>query len=624
MYSWGQILRKPTGRLKPRVMTRSTDMVCYPSLRDLWSRSPHALLLSGILLLSALLSTSQAQITLDGSLGPQGPLTGPNYRIGPELGQIRGSNLFHSFGQFNVRSGERATFTGPNTIANIVGRVTGGEPSSINGRLRSEIVGANLFLLNPSGVMFGPNARLEVSGSFHVSTADYLRLADATIFSAHLGPANGLTVAPPEAFGFLGTNPAAITIRGSMLQVREGHALSVVGGDVQLEGGTLSAPSGRIQLLSLASPGEVGFSPLTLAPDLQLTSAPRFGRIALSQSAMVTVGTQGPHDAGAIAVRGGQVTLTGRSRLAATTASQSQGGTVDVQADQVTLAGGATISASTSGAGQGGTVTVTAREAMVIAGDESHLSVNATSGGDAGRIVVSAPTLRIDGGEIRAETTNERVGNGGTIEVQVGMLTITAGGRISASTSGAGRGGTVTVTAREAIVITGQDSMENPSRLSADTGSRGDAGRIVVSAPMVHLTEKGRITARANGAGQGGMIEVQVGTLTLTRGGRITARTIGGSGSAGSITITAREAILIAGRFSDRTADRSMVDSTTDDSPGDAGRIVISAPSVRLTDEGQIDARGLSDSQGRGGTIEIQVSQLTLTDGGLSTSAVWA
>jgi filamentous hemagglutinin family protein len=120
------------------------------------SRRVHLSLLSGLVLLQALLAISQAQTTLDGSLGPRGPLTGPNYRIGAELGQIRGSNLFQSFGQFNVPTEGSATFTGPNTIANIVSRVTGGQLSSIDGVLRSEIAGANLYLLNPSGVMFGP------------------------------------------------------------------------------------------------------------------------------------------------------------------------------------------------------------------------------------------------------------------------------------------------------------------------------------------------------------------------------------------------------------------------------------------------------------------------------------
>src|SRR5215813_10927970 len=111
---------------------------------------------------------------------------GAAYAIPDSVGQIRGPNLFHSFGQFNLSRGESATFTGPNTIANIIGRVTGGSPSSIDGTIRSQIPGANLYLLNPSGVLFGPNASLDVQGSFHVSTADYLKMADGAQFHAAL------------------------------------------------------------------------------------------------------------------------------------------------------------------------------------------------------------------------------------------------------------------------------------------------------------------------------------------------------------------------------------------------------------------------------------------------------
>jgi filamentous hemagglutinin family protein len=209
-------------------------MACHPRPPALWCRCLWALLLSSALLLGVLRGSSEAQITLDGSLGSRGPLQGPNYRIGAELGQIRGSNLFHSFGEFNVPTGGSATFAGPHTIANIVSRVTGGQPSAIDGVLRSEIVGANFYLLNPSGVMFGPNATLDVSGSFHVSTADFLRFADGAKFFANLGQESLLTVASPAAFGFLGNNPAAITIQGSSLKVSEGKAMSVVGGTSRL------------------------------------------------------------------------------------------------------------------------------------------------------------------------------------------------------------------------------------------------------------------------------------------------------------------------------------------------------------------------------------------------------
>src|SRR5215471_4151025 len=195
-----------------------------------------SLILGGTLFLMS--TTSHAQITLDGSLGPKGPLTGPAYSIDAKVGQLHGNNLFHSFGQFNVHTGESATFTGPSTVENVIGRVTGGQQSLIDGPLRSEMPKANVYLLNPNGVMFGAHAALDVPGSFHVSTADYLRMADGEKFSANLSQGSVLSSAPPAAFGFLNGNPAPISIQGSSLKVSEGKTLSVVGGDIQVTGGS--------------------------------------------------------------------------------------------------------------------------------------------------------------------------------------------------------------------------------------------------------------------------------------------------------------------------------------------------------------------------------------------------
>ncbi len=168
-----------------------------------------------LIVASALLAgAAQAQVTLDGTLGRAGALSGPNYQITPDLGQQRGGNLFHSFGQFSINTGESATFSGPHSVSNIIGRVTGGQMSFIDGTIRSTIPGANLYLLNPAGMLFGENARLDVNGAFHASTADYVRLDDGGRFDART-PANSLlTVAPVAAFGFLGESPAPITLTG--------------------------------------------------------------------------------------------------------------------------------------------------------------------------------------------------------------------------------------------------------------------------------------------------------------------------------------------------------------------------------------------------------------------------
>jgi len=136
------------------------------------------------------------RISVDGRFSPAQTLVGPNYAIGANLGKQVGNNLFHSFGQFGLSSGESAAFSGPATINNVIGRVTGGNPSSINGRIQSNIAGANLYLINPSGILFGPNATVNVSGSFHASTADYLKMSDGARFQATNPNASTLSAAP--------------------------------------------------------------------------------------------------------------------------------------------------------------------------------------------------------------------------------------------------------------------------------------------------------------------------------------------------------------------------------------------------------------------------------------------
>src|SRR2546427_1411 len=140
-----------------------------------------------VLLLAAGASASGASgVVLDGKLGPSGPLSGPNYNVTADLGRTVGNNLFHSFLRFNLDAGDVATFSGPANIQNILTRVTGGSASSIDGTIRSSITSANFFLINPAGILFGPNAALDVSGSFAVSTASYLKLADGARFATAL------------------------------------------------------------------------------------------------------------------------------------------------------------------------------------------------------------------------------------------------------------------------------------------------------------------------------------------------------------------------------------------------------------------------------------------------------
>ena len=190
---------------------------------------------------------SPASIVFDGSLGPQGPAPygeidgARHYEISEDWGTYQGANLFHSFEQFSILTGDRATFTATlGAPERIIARVPDGDTSPIDGLLASSANGADLFLINPNGIMLMPNASFEVSGSLYLSTAHVLRFEDGHAF-ATLGPNTTvplepslLSSAPPWAFGF--TDPSALSpvtlFLSSELGVNPGETLAFVGGNL--------------------------------------------------------------------------------------------------------------------------------------------------------------------------------------------------------------------------------------------------------------------------------------------------------------------------------------------------------------------------------------------------------
>ena len=238
-------------------------------------------------------------------------------------GTRRGGNLFHSFGLFNVGTGDTANFLNDTGLAtsNILSRVNGGQPSSIFGTIKTTNFGnANLFLINPLGWIFGSGAALDVGGSFHVSTANYLKFSDGTFFADNSSlPASGLT-ANPVSFGFLGNplcaSPCISVTDGVFLNVPEGQTLSLVGGDIQVtNGATLSAPSGRIQVGSFASDGEATVDGLN-GTFASLGRVEISGGSSISTAGAVSVDADGNQllsNGGTVQIRGGQVDISGAS-----------------------------------------------------------------------------------------------------------------------------------------------------------------------------------------------------------------------------------------------------------------------------------------------------------------------
>ena len=486
---------------------------------------------------------TQAQITTDGTLGQKLNLPGPDYQIGADLGQQHGNNLFHSFQDFNLQSHESATFSGPNQVQNVISRVTGGNPSNIDGLMRSTLPNADLYFINPEGILFGPNAKLDVQGSFHASTADYLRLKDGGRFDARQPNESLLTVAPVEAFGFLTDTPAPITLQDSQLFVPFGKTLSLVGGDLLMQGQLSSteksdifhpnyplklfAEFGRINLISLASPGEV----IPIQSDIIL-NAKQTGKI-IANNTWIGVSGDG---AGDLFIRGGHFELN-NSELESDSGDKDSG-IIDIQVEQLNLQG-SEIATDTHGIGQGGKIILKVADTLSLSGTSE----------------VGAPSFIFSG----TEGQFDNAGDAGQIEIEARQILITEGARISSFTQGPGKGGAIIVKASERLIISGRpegnfrnDPFVNLNNIETHLGNTGvsgllsnsksveanagNAGMISVQTPTIHLTDHSLIAASAKNAG-GGDITITTPNMLTLKDSRITTSVKNGTGNGGDITI---------------------------------------------------------------------------------------
>ncbi|MDM8567935.1 filamentous hemagglutinin N-terminal domain-containing protein [Thiotrichales bacterium HSG1] len=568
------------------------------------------------LLLTITLSTN-AEVITDGTLGQNINLPGPDFQITPDLGQQHGGNLFHSFHDFNLNSSESATFSVPNNVQNILSRVTGGNPSNIDGLIRSTIHNADIYFLNPYGIMFGPNARLDVQGSFHASTADYLRLGENGRFDARYPNDSLLTVAPVEAFGFFSNTPAPITLQDSSLSVWENETLSLIGGDLTMSGELLSisgevpvfsreftsqldAPNGRINLASIASKGEV------IPTESGLNINAETGDFIVDRSKLTTSGLGG----GDIFIRAKQFELI-NSDITGDTQAEQPGGMVNIWADNIILNGAENysyISSSSFGSGHGGAVNLFAKNLNL-----SNGAVIFTAGvgtGNAGSIYVKASETMFFSGKYMYEiyipsvfsTATFGIGQGGEVEIEARNLILTDGVQVASGAFGSGKSGNVNVKITDSLTISGKDNLGAMSGLYATTQSNYNAGN----------------------TGNAGDIRIEAGKINILDGGQINTSTAG-LGNAGVIRISTNELTAVGKNWVDysekyRYSGVSSSSLITDEVSGQAGDIIINADIINLIDEGKI---ATSAANSGGGNIEINNTNYTLLQqGGQITTSV--
>jgi len=550
------------------------------------------------------LSEAPAEISTDGTVGPRVQLDGPEFAIGADLGTRAGGNLFHSFERFSLGPGERATFSGPDQIGNVISRVTGGERSDIDGTIRSTISGADFYFINPAGIVFGPDASLDVLGSFHVSTADELRFRDGATFSATDPAASSFTVAAPEAFGFLGSSPAAMTVDRSVLEVPSGQALSLVGGDIEIRSSVLTAPAGELTVLALsAGEAQIGDGAMTgSAADVGITAS----RIeAATQGTTGTIRIAGDRvrienqtlvsahadfdpesggEAGSIAIDAADLIVDGATILA--TAPFDGGGVVLLRGDRIQVVDHASISVGqglapagliaidasdlsianasvgAGGPGGGGTIAVRAGSARIM--NEASVSAGGGPGAVGSFIVISVADLTIDSASIEAGGP----GAGGAIRIDADQITI-RNGRIDSTSIGFQRGGEIVIFARQRLEMDG-------GAIGTQGGLASGGGRITIAVGQLLDMRDSSITSSVSGlppfpsGANAGDITIDPPLIVLD-GSRIIAQATEGTG--GNINIVVESLI----------ASPDSVISASAGPAGIDGTVVISTPEIDLS-----------------------------------------
>jgi filamentous hemagglutinin family protein len=601
-------------------------------------------------------SLVQAQIASDGTL-PTNVTTSDNLNFTIRGGSQVGGNLFHSFRELSVPTRGSAVFQNSTDVQNIISRVTGSSISNIDGSLKANGT-ANLFLLNPNGIIFGPKAELNIGGSFVASTASSLKFADGSEFSATNPSAPPLvTLNVPVGLQY-GPSPGRIVNQSKVkdstdsvdvpvgLQVLPSKTLALVGGEVALEGGTLTAPGGRIEVGSVASNSLIRLNPTNKGFDLSYEGVQNFQDIHLSQRAVIDVSDRsGLVGSGDIQVQGRRVTLTDGSQISSITRGSISAGTVEVTASEsVELIGtsaddfASNLNTLTLGDGNAGDLRIKTgrliiRDGAIVSTGSNDSTFPSSVKGRSGNLTVDASeSVEVSGRSASGGPsllTVETITNGdaGKLEITTGRLIIRDGAEVSAATYfGAGQGGTLNVAASKSVEVIGtgigREGQLVPSTLKAASEGAGNAGDLTIATGKLTVRDGAEVTVSGMGVGAAGNLEVKANSIKLDNFGSLTAETA--AGDRGSITLLTRDLQLRHGSAINTNASGAATggnitintdtlvaledsDITANAVQGQGGNIQITAQGAFLSSDSEITA---SSQRGINGTVEIRTPDI--------------
>ncbi|MGK7895783.1 MAG: filamentous hemagglutinin N-terminal domain-containing protein [Xenococcus sp. (in: cyanobacteria)] len=598
------------------------------------------------------LSAATAQVTPDGTTNTRVNVKGNDFTI--EQGDRAGGNLFHSFSDFSVPTDGSAFFNNSADIVNIFSRVTGGNISNIDGLIRAN-GSANLFLLNPSGIIFGENARLDIGGSFLGSTADSIIFPDGEFSALDNQTQPLLTINAPIGLN-LRDNPAEIVNRANLikeerfgeeqiplifpnfdtdipfeekivntlvgLEVNRQQNITLVGGDIILDGGGLTALGGKIQLGGLATAGTI-----TIDSDgnLVFPNNIRLSDISLINDASIDVQGNGGGD---IVIIGQNIEVKDGSTIYA--GIRAFEGSPDAQAGDIIINGIDTVvfdgvrGENTPRGGANSPTNIANRIGFLLEKEELNIASKfifegefdfAINGeGQAGKVEINTNNLDITNG---ARITNVNFGRGNLGDIIIDAeekVNVSNGGSSIFNTifTGEGNAGNIEVNTRFLNLTDGGLISENTFR------GRGNLGNIIINArgnisidgkssnPQLPTPESSIFSiVNADGIGNGGLIQIETTNLSLTNQGQLFTST-DGLGNAGDVIINAQENLNISGG--------KISSGVTQRGEGDGGAVEIKTNDLIVTDNGEINVS--STGTGNVGTITINTNALEVRDRG--------
>ena len=558
-------------------------------------------------------------------------------------GSTAGGNIFHSFREFSISNGNEAFFNNADNVEHIISRVTGRNISNIDGLIRAN-GNANIFLINPAGIIFGENASLNIGGSFLGSTADSIVFPEGEFSATNTQSPPLLTINTPIGLNF-GNSSGTITNRSQAspnsavnglnapvgLQVLPGRTFALIGGKINFENGNLSVPGGHIELGSVGNNSLVEIIPNSSNWSFLLSyeTVDNFQDIQLSQFSLIdTTDLSGLISiSGSINVQGKRVSLTEASQIFAFNLSKEAGGKLSITASEIIQLSGDDSSIFTRpfGNGSAGNINIIADKlSLTDGGVVASLSsqTTAAASGELNVIVFDSIEIvgeRTDGNGVSSLSIVAFTGNGGDLTVETENIKVSDKAQISTNTSGTGNGGNLVINASK-IEVAGRPEgglINSAIASQAQPGSTGNAGSLIIKTDNLTVRNGGVVTASTFGSGKGGNLSVDASdfislngisfTANIFRGssGLFTLADVPSSGKGGDLKVTTPQLIIEKG---------AKVSAETF-GIGNSGNVNLNVDRLILKDGGQVRASSLfaeetsNRSLGAGGTLTINANE---------------